>query len=189
MEKDQLDTKDRILRAAYKLFYRQGIARVSVDAVADGAGVTKRTIYYHFSSKDDMVAAVMEVQHLHLLSQYQTWLEPSSVTASEIVVGLFSRLRSWADDPEWLGSGFSRIAAELAELRGHPARQAASRHKAAVETWLADRLAATGVTEAASLARQIMLLIEGGMSLALIHSDSQYIDSAMSAAKQLAADP
>jgi AcrR family transcriptional regulator len=185
METDGFDTKGRILGAAYELFYRQGFARVSVDAISDRAGVTKRTVYYHFNSKDDVIASVLEVQHLHMLRQYQRWLEPSSDTVSEIVVKLFSKLRAWADEPDWLGSGFSRITAELADMRGHPARRTASWHKAAVEKWLVERLGDAGATEPAQLARQIMVLIEGSMSLALIHGDTEYIRSAMAAAERL----
>jgi AcrR family transcriptional regulator len=186
MARDQPGTKERILHAAYKLFYRQGFTRVSVDAVADRAGVTKRTVYYHFRSKDHIIAAVMEEQHLHLISQYRTWLEPSSDTPSKIISDVFSNLGDWATDPSWMGSGFSRIAAELADLPGHPARRASSTHKAAVEEWLAVRLAAAGAKDAEELARQVFLLIEGGMSLALIHGDTEYIRSAKSAAERLA---
>ena len=188
MEADRNDTKRRILSAAYRLFYQQGFSRVSVDAIADLAGVTKRTIYYHFKSKDEIVAAVMDVQHLLLMEQYQKWLAPASDTPREIVVGLFSRLKDWAGSSDWLGSGFSRVSAELADMRGHPARHAASRHKKAVEFWLADRLMAAGVTEADELAREIVLLIEGSMGLALIHGETGYIDSAMQAAERLAAE-
>ncbi|WP_068111240.1 TetR/AcrR family transcriptional regulator [Tropicimonas marinistellae] len=187
MERIKPDTKGRILRAAYKLFYRKGFTRVSVDEIADCAGVTKRTVYYHFNSKDDVIAAVIEVQHLYLMKQYQRWMKPSSNTAPKIVVDLFSELHTWAEGPEWLGSGFSRVSAELADMDGHPARRAASRHKAAVETWLADRFEATGASEAGCLARQVMLLIEGGISLSLIHGDTGYIVSAMGTAERLAA--
>lgn len=171
--------------AAYRLFYRKGFSRVSLDAVAQRAGVTKRTIYYHFESKDQIVAAMIEIQHLHLLTQYQSWLAPSPTTASEIVESLFSKLKTWADGPDWLGSGFSRIAAELADLRGHPARVAARKHKAQVEAWLADRFAEVGMREPNALAGQIMVLIEGSMSLALIHNDTRYILNALDAAKSL----
>ena len=51
----QEDTKGRILKSAYSLFRQQGFTRVSVDAIAEWAGVTKRTVYYHFKSKDDIV--------------------------------------------------------------------------------------------------------------------------------------
>ena len=50
-------TRKRIIEAASKLFYGEGIRAVSVDAVAEKAGVTKRTLYYHFESKDELVAA------------------------------------------------------------------------------------------------------------------------------------
>lgn len=186
MEADRKDTKGRILSAAYRLFYKQGFSRVSVDAIADLAEVTKRTVYYHFKSKDEIVTAVMEVQHRHLLAQYQTWLEPNTNTPREIVIGLFAKLKDWSGSSDWLGSGFSRVSAELADMRGHPARLAASRHKKAIEIWLADRLKAAGVTDADLLAREIMILIEGSMGLALIHGETGYIDAAMQAAERLA---
>ena len=53
------DTRERIIAAASKLFYSDGIRGVSVDAVAAKAGLTKRTLYYHFRSKDDLVAAYL----------------------------------------------------------------------------------------------------------------------------------
>ena len=70
-------------------------------------------------------------------------------------------------------------------MGGHPARLAASRHKKAVENWLADKFKAAGVTDADVLARQVMLLIEGSMGLALIHGETAYIDAAMQAAERL----
>lgn len=188
MEADRKDTKGRILSAAYRLFYKQGFSRVSVDTIADLADVTKRTVYYHFKSKDEIVNAVMEVQHLHLMTQYQKWLEPTPRTPREIVIDLFAKLKDWAGSSDWLGSGFSRVSAELAGMRGHPARLAASRHKKAVELWLAERFAAAGVTEAEQLACEIMLLIEGSMSLALIHGEKGYIDAARRAAERLAVE-
>jgi DNA-binding transcriptional regulator YbjK len=52
-------TRERIISAASSLFYNEGIRAVSVDAVAAKAGLTKRTLHYHFRSKDDLVAAYL----------------------------------------------------------------------------------------------------------------------------------
>ena len=186
MGNDRPDTRKRILEGAYELFYRQGFTRVSVDAIADRAGVTKRTVYYHFDSKDEVIAEVLEVQHLHLMRQFDDWVDAASDEPSDLIVSLFSNLEAWAARPEWLGSGFTRITAELADLKGHPARRVASRHKAAVETWLSERLAAAGCKGAGTLAGQCMVLIEGCMSLALIHGDTAYIATAKEAALLLA---
>src|SRR4051812_30362651 len=56
-------TRRVILDAAYESFYRRGFARSSVDEIAGMADVTKRTLYYHFESKDQLLAAVLEMQH------------------------------------------------------------------------------------------------------------------------------
>jgi len=57
--RNRLATRKRMLEAAYELFYRHGYARVSVDQIGDRAGVTKRTLYDHFRSKDELLAAVL----------------------------------------------------------------------------------------------------------------------------------
>ena len=50
-------TRRRILDAAYELFYRKGFSRVGVDEIAELAGITKRSLYYHFESKDELLVA------------------------------------------------------------------------------------------------------------------------------------
>ncbi len=185
MERDQPGTKERILHAAYELFYRQGFTRVSVDAIADRARVTKRTVYYHFDSKDALIAGVLGVMDANLMRQFRDWIGPEAVTAPDVVARVFARLGDWADRPGWLGSGFTRITSELADMRGHPARTAASRHKAAVENWLAGELGARGAGAPERLAREVMILIEGAMALSLIHGDTGYIRAAGAAALTL----
>lgn len=185
MDTDLLSTKDRILQSAYSLFYREGFARVSVDAIAERAKVTKRTVYYHFQSKDNIVAAALEGQHEYLAQQYRHWLGPETTDPVEMVNRLFCELKIWADGKHWLGSGYSRIAAELADMPGHPARQAAHSHKANIEKWLSDRFALKGLAYPSNAAQQIMILIEGSMSLSLIHGDTYYIETARNTAVQL----
>lgn len=179
------DTKTRILRAGYRLLYKEGFARVSMDAIAEAAGVTKRTLYYHFDSKDTLTAAVLDHQHQHALAQIQRWGTKSSETAPEFLAALFEDLETWASQPRWLGSGFTRLTMELAHLPGHPARHAADRHKIEVENWLSSELKSLGVQNSQEISRQVMLLIEGSMSLILIHGDTSYAKSAARAAVRL----
>ncbi len=187
MTKSQESAKDKILNVAYSLFYREGFARVSVDAIAAGAGVTKRTVYYHFKSKDDIVADVLNNQHEYVLRRLKRWAGPEDTPIGLTIANLFDRLQEWADGRGYLGSGFTRISTELADRPGHPARKAASSHKAMTEKWLSDLARGSGLNEPEQIARQIMILIEGSMSLALIHGDSQYIRSAGAAARRLLA--
>ncbi len=59
MANDPAATRRRILNAADELFYSEGARAVAMDRIADKAGVTKRTLYYHFRSKDDLIAAYL----------------------------------------------------------------------------------------------------------------------------------
>jgi AcrR family transcriptional regulator len=178
-------TRRRILDAAYELFYRKGFARVGVDEIADFAGLTKRTLYYHFESKDLLLAAVLDLQHDFALARIREHLDDPPDNAEEIVDALFLELAKWSEKPGWTGSGFTRLAMELADLPGHPARAVARRHKSAVEDWWAKVLEKVGVALAPKRARELVLLMEGATALILIHGDRCYADAAADAAKAL----
>ncbi len=186
MARSARNTRERILSAAYGLLYKEGFARVSVDAMAEAAGVTKRTLYYHFDSKDALVAAVLDHQHVHALVRIQRSGTPLAESPEEFLAAFFEQLEKWASEPRWLCSGFTRLTMELADLPGHPARRAAHQHKVAVENWLAGELERLGVRPPEELACQVMLLMEGCLSLILIHGDTSYVAAASRAAKRLA---
>jgi AcrR family transcriptional regulator len=179
------ETHARILAVAYGLFYRRGYGRVSMDAVAEAAGVTKRTVYQHFESKDALVGALLDRQQEEALRLVQGW-GVAAGTESELIAGIFGGLARWAERPRWLGSGYTRLAMELADLPGHPARVIARRHKRAVEESLAARLEALGCTQPAARARELVLLIEGAQALMLMHGDLGYAWAALRAAERLA---
>ncbi len=181
-------TRRRILETAYGLFYRKGFTRVGVDLVAEAAGVTKRTLYDHFASKDELLAAVLEFHHELSLARIQDWSGRLAGDVDTMLDSLFSELAQWAGKPRWAGAGFTRLTMELADLPGHPARAIASRHKAALEAWLAGELARRRLAAPAARAREVMLLLEGSMALMLIHGDRSIAEAAAQAAKRLMLD-
>ena len=178
-------TRQRILGAAYVLFRQRGYSRVSMDEIAAATKVTKRTLYNHFQSKDQLLAFVLEAQNELALAAFKTFGDGLSGSPAAIIDGLFRDLAVWADRPRWAGSGFTRLVIELADLPGHPARAIARRHKALLETHLGDLLKRAGVREAHRRAREIWLLSEGAISLMLVHGDRSYATSAADAAKRL----
>ncbi|EKF20026.1 TetR/AcrR family transcriptional regulator [Nitratireductor pacificus] len=179
-------TRDRIVSAAAALFYGEGVRRVSVDAVAEKAGVTKRTLYYHFASKDDLVAAYLDGRDQPSLALFRRWFAEAEGDAADRVRAVFANLARSASHRKWKGCGFLRTTAELASLPGHPAVQVARRHKKAVEDWLADAFAQAGLAgEPAALARHVMLLLEGSFALVLLHRDPRYMEAAGEAAAGL----
>lgn len=185
MPRSSAETRQRILEAAYRLFRRQGYSRVSMDDISAATRVTKRTLYYHFESKDRLLAEVLEAQHRLAIAAFATFGEKLSGSPEDIVASMFRDLAVWADRPRWSGSGFTRLVIELADLPGHPARLIARRHKALLEVQLAELLAKAGATRPAELAREVWLLSEGAISLMLVHGDRRYAATAAEAARKL----
>jgi AcrR family transcriptional regulator len=187
MPRNPTETRERIYAAAYALFYRKGFQRTSLDDIAAKAGVTKRTLYYHVRSKDDLAGAMLAHQHGFVLAEMSRWMGEAA-TPRRLVDQLFASVARWmapADKRRWTGSGFTRMAMELADLPGHPARIATRRHKSAVQAELARRLTACGARNAADVAAQLQMLLEGAMILMLIHGDVRYAKLAAAAARQL----
>jgi AcrR family transcriptional regulator len=171
-------TQELIIQAAEDLFYGEGIRSASMDAIAEKAGVTKRTLYYHFRSKDDLIAAYLAARDEPTLTRYAAWLDATQGTLADQVAGIFRRLARVASNAKWKGCGFLRAAAELANSPGHPALKIGSAHKKKFEAWLADRISAEGLDDAAVRARQLMVLLDGAVAQMLIHRDPSYARAA-----------
>lgn len=171
-------TRAQIVVAATRLFYGEGIRAVSMDAVAEKAGVTKKTLYYHFTSKDELVAETIAARDQPTLGLYMRWFAETDGTMADKVRGLFTKLGKSVDAPRWRGCGFLRTIAELANTPAHPAVKAGAAHKKRFEAWLEAELGGHGIHDAAGLARQIVILLDGATTVMLIHRDLDYVDTA-----------
>jgi len=187
MARSDLPTRERIISAASALFYNDGIRGVSVDAVAARARLTKRTLYYHFRSKDDLVAAYLAARDQPNLALFQRWFAEAGGGLPARVEAIFQNLARSARHPKWKGCGFLRTSAELANLPGHPAIKIGAAHKKKFEDWLRVTFEAEGIAQASLLARQILLLLDGSFAVVLLHRDPSYMESAGKAAHALIA--
>jgi AcrR family transcriptional regulator len=178
-------TSERIVAAASKLFYAEGIRRVSMDAVAGKAGVTKRTLYYHFKSKDDLVAAYLHGRDQPNLVLFERWFTETKGGLAQKIRGMFFKLAESARHPKWKGCGFLRTTAELANMPGHPAMRVGAAHKKKFETWMRQIFDEAGIKDASRLARQVMLLMDGSFAVTLLHRDPSYMETAGEASYSL----
>jgi len=177
--------KERILDAANRLFYSEGIRAVSVDAIAEKAGLTKKTLYYHFKSKDDLIAAYLASRDQPNLALFKKWFDETDGMLADKVEAIFLNLAQSARHPKWKGCGFLRTAAELANMPGHPAMKVGAAHKKKFEVWLAAVFSEHGTAKPEELARHILLLMDGAFSTVLVHHEPEYVESAGRAAREL----
>jgi AcrR family transcriptional regulator len=180
-----LPTRERILRAAHSLFLQRGYGRISVDLIANAAGVTKRTLYHYFRSKDDLLADVVGIQSTLSAVRLRQRQKQMPMDVAGFIDEIFGDVTQSAAMTDWVGVGFTKIALEMTHLPGHPARTLARRHKEEMEAWLSDALQARRVRDSAGTARDVMLLLEGCLVLTLIHGDRTYAERAADTARLL----
>jgi AcrR family transcriptional regulator len=176
--------RERLLSVGADLFLEQGIHAVSVDALADEAGVTKRTVYQHFPGKDALVAQALEQRGEAWRAWFDAELDRRGAAPGQQLLAMFDVVAEEISAGGYRGCRFVNAAAELPDP-AHPARAVASAHKAAVLTLIARRVAQLGSSQPGLLARQLKVLLEGAITTALVDPDPQAARDARLAAAAL----
>jgi AcrR family transcriptional regulator len=183
--KNPRETRERLLAAADEVFYAHGIRNSSVDEVAQRAGLTKRTLYYHFRSKDDLAAAyVQQRSDLTLARQIGAASSVAGPFAAK-VDALFVAVERNATKAGWNGCPFIRTAGEFVDEPRHRAVGHASLHKKSLEAWFQAELVKARYAGHQLLARQLMVLVDGAVAQMLLHRDPAYVQAARQAAAVL----
>lgn len=170
------DLKAHIAKVAAKLFYEEGIHAVGVDRIADEAQITKRTLYHHYPSKDQLIAAALRVAPIVSF--------PMEGTPVERIIGAFEMLGEFLTDTNYRGCPYIIFNAELVE-RGHPARQIIERRIAKRRAWFREMAQQAGASDPDLLSEQLDVLFDGALASGTKRGDLTPAKAALSAAKTL----
>jgi AcrR family transcriptional regulator len=144
-----------IAEVAGELFYREGIHGVGIDRIADTVGLTKRTIYHHYRSRDELIAAAL---------RYAPRADfPAQGTPSERIIGAFTFLEKFLEDTRYRGCPYIIFAAELTD-RAHPARRLIERRLQQRRRWFHDRAVEAGLAEPEEVAEELDVLFDGAVA-------------------------
>ncbi|TDC80439.1 TetR/AcrR family transcriptional regulator [Streptomyces hainanensis] len=173
----------RILAVASELFYRRGIHAVGVDTIAAESGVTKRTLYDRFGSKDGLLVAYLETRDQRWRDLLGEHLAAVGDDPARRVLVPFEVLPEWLGESD-RGCSFINAFAELPEPE-HPGRQVIVAEK----KWLRDlfhrELTAAGAADPDQLAVQLLSLHEGAVVSFAIADESHAAEAAHAAAEAL----
>ncbi len=172
MEKQ--NTRDRILAVASDLFYQEGIRKVGIKEICEKAGITKPTLYHHFTSKDRLIAAYLEDLDRKTSGAMKAVFEKTSGSLEDKILALFERIAAAAAFETWKGCPFIRAAAEFADNDAHPAPLVSKSHKQNMEAWIAGCLVDEGINNPAETARQLMILLDGAVMAVFLHRNPDY---------------
>lgn len=161
---DKKCARDRILAAANELFYREGIRAIGIDTVIEKAGVAKMSLYRAFPSKDDLIAAFLEMRD----KIYWEWWDSVVIRHPDDARGqlraLFQALAKRTSSPTYRGCPFVNTSVEFPDP-AHPARSVIAGHMAELRRRMDGLVAGLGVAEPRALADQLLLLMEGAYSV------------------------
>jgi AcrR family transcriptional regulator len=179
----QPPARDRLLAATALLTYTRGIEATGVDAIAREAGVTKRTLYQHFRSKNELVGAALELRDEPALQALRTAVDRRVAKGAKPVDALFTTLgRLFAGDA-YRGCAFVNAALEVADP-DHPVHPVARRHTDGRAALVAELCRAEGVDDP-GIHEAVRLLVEGAFVISATHRDPAVAQRAGDAARRL----
>jgi AcrR family transcriptional regulator len=153
---------ERLLAAASDLFYREGIHTVGVDTIAAAAGVTKKTLYDTFGSKEALAVAYLRGRDARWREFLERYLESAPTQGVERILAVFDASARWSLENSTKGCSAINARAEVSDP-AHPVAAEATRQK----KWMRDRFEQlcreAGLADAERLANILMLLYEGAL--------------------------
>jgi AcrR family transcriptional regulator len=176
----------RILEVASRLFYERGLHAVGVDTIAAESGVTKRTLYDRFGSKDGLVLAYLTERDRRWRDRVVAAVDAAPADPESRVDAVFAVLGTWTAG-NGRGCSFVNAAAELPDP-AHPARALIREEKQWLRERFVDILVDGGVADPHALAATLLLLHEGAFVVLSAGQDPDAVPAARRAARALVRD-
>jgi AcrR family transcriptional regulator len=165
----QATPRERLLDAAGELFYRDGV-NIGVDALCKAAGVSKKSMYQLFRSKDELIAESLA----SVGPSYQQALEPGvedGATPRERILAVFEKQDRLAASHEFFGCPFVSTAVELKNPE-HPGSVVARHFKQRLTDFFLGELVAAGVDDPDGLAIQLTMAFDGASARAVVRAQT-----------------
>ncbi|WP_326822667.1 TetR/AcrR family transcriptional regulator [Streptosporangium sp. NBC_01756] len=160
---DPARTRATILEAATLVLYERGLDGVGVTELCAGIGVSKETLYRHFSTKDGLVQAMLEARS----ERVATWLADAVAAAgddpADQLAAVFDALQRWYDEPVFRGCAMVNAAAQH---HVEAVRAITARHLGRYLELLTGIATRAGAADPHVLARQLLMLVEGATVVA-----------------------
>jgi AcrR family transcriptional regulator len=180
---------ERVLDVAGKLFYANGIHAVGVDLIAHEAGVTKKTLYDRFGSKDTLVGYYLRRRDERWREHVRATVERGTRTApARKPLLVFDALEEWMRTENPRGCAFVNAHAELPD-GDHPGRLAIAEQKRWLLDYLRELAEAAGSRNPKRLAGSLLILLEGAMVTGSLDVVPDSVRTARNLARSLLESP
>ncbi|NEG65002.1 TetR family transcriptional regulator (plasmid) [Pantoea agglomerans] len=183
MNKKTPHTCEKILETAERLIYQKGIHATGMDLLVKTSGVARKSIYRYFATKDDVAAAALNARD----KRWMQWfiMECNKGAApEERILNMFTVLKDWFESDGFRGCAFINTAGEVGDP-GAPVRQIAKLHKQKLLDYTLELTSQLNIEQPSALARQLLILMEGAITMSYVMGDASAADSARDVAQLL----
>ncbi|KHK49751.1 TetR family transcriptional regulator [Ralstonia sp. A12] len=158
---ETLSARDRIMETAERLFLQEGFRATGIDRIIAESGVAKMSLYRHFPSKSDLIAAFLDVRHERWMTWFREETEARVAKRAELDV-LADVLASWFSTDTYRGCAFINLVAESGTETGDAQLvEKAVAHKADLGAYLAELARRLGYPRPKAVAEEALLCVEG----------------------------
>ena len=179
----EVGVRDRLLDAADRLFYREGVRAVGIDRVLAEADAAKASLYQHFGCKDQLVASYLERKTGDARVQIEAYL--ADTPPSQRALRFFDWVVDWTESKDFRGCPLQHTVSELTNA-AHPARAIAHAQREWFKARLFEWSTAAGVTDAKAIARALIVLFDGAVAGSEVDGPQRARDARWMAKKLLA---
>ncbi|MFZ3618926.1 TetR/AcrR family transcriptional regulator [Leclercia barmai] len=183
MNKNTTNTREKILATAEQLIYENGIHATGMDLLVKTSGVARKSIYHHFANKDEVAAAALNARDIRWMEWFRSECDKAD-TPQERILNMFTVLKGWFESEGYRGCAFINTAGEVGDS-ADPVRQIARLHKQKILDYALELTGQLNIEHASTLARQLLLLIEGAITLSRVMGDYRAADDARNIAQLL----
>jgi AcrR family transcriptional regulator len=180
-------TRQRLVEAALRRFYRDGFRNVGIDQILSDVGISKTAFYKHFDCKDDLMLAVLEMQSAWLQNTFHDMIRKrggdSAIGQLRAVLDVVETI---IESDEFQGCIFVNVAMEF-PLMHEPAHIAAAESKLTIQSIICEIATRVGAENPRALAEEMCLIIEGAYVTRQVTGNVRTMDIARRVAERLIA--
>ena len=174
-------TREKILATAEQLIYQNGIQATGMDLLVKTSGVARKSIYRYFATKDEVAAAALIARDV----RWMTWFRAESDQAPDAqarILNMFTVLKRWFESEGFRGCAFINTAGEVGDPQD-PIRLIAKLHKQKLLAYTLELCEQLDIADPEPVAKQLLILMEGAITVARVMGDYSSADSAQAVAR------
>jgi AcrR family transcriptional regulator len=154
-------TRQKLVEAATRRFYRDGFRNVGIDQILTDVGISKTAFYKHFECKEDLMLAALDDQDRWLQNMFRQMVrEKGGESGARQLRAVFDVVEQLIESDDFQGCIFVNVAMEF-RLPHEPAHLAAARNKKALEDIVCEIAAQAGAADPRALAQELCMIMEG----------------------------